>query len=209
MRRMRDELRRTISPRYSGGAHFAFTTLSSLGATVALAAAAVLRGARPLDWLAFPITLIACMLGEYCEHRWLLHRRTKLAPFAFRIHTLEHHVFFTETDFRPDDRRDFAFVLFPPGLVLGYLFGFVPLFGVIGWLLISPSVGLLVASATAFFFFAYEMIHFGSHIGTRWPFFRWLAEHHRIHHRTELMTTRNFNVVFPLFDWIFGTRVAK
>jgi sterol desaturase/sphingolipid hydroxylase (fatty acid hydroxylase superfamily) len=34
---------------------------------------------------------------------------------------------------------------------------------------------------------------------------RFLAEHHRLHHRTVLMTTCNFNVVCPIFDWVFGT----
>jgi hypothetical protein len=203
----RDELRKNISPRYSGIAHFAFTVTMSLGTTVGLAA--FVRGLRPVELWAIAASFVLFCLIEYTEHRWLLHKRRAFAPFAFRIHTLEHHVFFTDDNFLPEGRRDYHFVLFPPGLVLGYHLGAVPVFTAIGWLAFSRNVGLLVGSTTAFFFFAYEMVHFASHIGSKIPGVRWLAEHHRIHHKTELMTSCNFNVVFPIFDWVFRTRVSK
>jgi hypothetical protein len=173
-----------------------------LGVTLALLSR--VRGLRAAELWAVPGFLIFCSLGEYLEHRFLLHRNSRLGAVAFRIHTLEHHRFFTETDFVPDSRRDWAFVLFPPRLVVGYLVGVAGLFTLAGRL-ISPNVGWLFGASSAAFFFLYELVHFGSHFGL----LGWLGEHHRVHHRADLMTGYNFNVVFPLFDWIFGTRYQK
>jgi sterol desaturase/sphingolipid hydroxylase (fatty acid hydroxylase superfamily) len=204
----RDELRRRVSPRYSGRAHLAFTLVSSLAVAALLLAG--LRAVRPWEIAVAPAFFLLCSLLEYLEHRFLLHRRTRAASFAFEIHTLEHHRFFTDESYHPDDRRDFAFILFPPRLVAGYMLLVVPLFAAPAWLWLSPNAGRLVGATAALFFFAYEVIHLASHLGERFPirprFLCALAEHHRVHHRTELMTAKNFNVVMPLFDRVFGTR---
>ena len=195
----REELRANVGPRYRGELHLAFTLTASLGVTAALLAQ--LRGVRAVELLVVPGFFVLCCLLEYLEHRYLLHRRQRYADFAFRIHTLEHHRFFTDVDYRPQSRRDWAFVLFPPRLVVGYLVGFVGLFVLAGQL-ISPNVGWLFGATAAGYFFLYEVVHFGSHFG-------WLGDHHRVHHRTERMTEYNFGVVIPLFDWIFGTRLSE
>jgi hypothetical protein len=198
----RAELRERIGRWYRGEAHLLFTFTVSLGVTALFAARA--RQVRPAEWLALPAFFLFCCFAEYLEHRYLLHQR-RFGEFAFRIHTLEHHAFFTVEEFGTDSRRDYFYVLFPPLLVLGYMGLVVTSFGALCYWLISPNVGFLVAATGAFFFFLYELIHFGSHREWRLPLFRQLGEHHRRHHETELMTTRNFNVVCPVFDWLFGT----
>jgi sterol desaturase/sphingolipid hydroxylase (fatty acid hydroxylase superfamily) len=204
---MRDELRAQVGRRYSGAAHLAFTLVVSLGVTVLLYAQ--VRAPGPLVLLTVPLFFVFCCLLEYLEHRYLLHRRTRLAAMAFRIHTLEHHRFFTDAAFEPESLRDYAFILFPPPLVLGYMLVIVPAFGGLFYLAVSPNVGWLVGGTAALFFFLYEVIHFASHLGDRFPIrlapLRRLAEHHRLHHRAALMTSCNFNVVCPIFDWAFGT----
>jgi hypothetical protein len=204
---MRSELRAKVSRHYSGPAHLAFTLTTSIGVTVAL-----LSRVRNLDsdeLFAVPAFFVVCCFLEYLEHRYLLHQRTWLGAAAYRIHTVEHHRFFTDEYFTPDNRRDWAFVLFPPALVLGYMLLVVPLFGAAAYYLFSPNIGYLVGATAALFFFLYEVIHFASHVGERvpwlWRIFRRLGEHHRIHHRPDLMKSFNFNVVCPLFDWLFGT----
>jgi hypothetical protein len=202
----REAMRRAVAPWYRGWMHLAFTVGSSIAVTAALAAQ--VRAPRARELAAAPIFFLLCSLLEYLEHRWLLHRRTRLGAAAFRIHTLEHHRFFTDRDYRPDGSRDWAFILFPPGLVVGYMLVLVPLFGAAAWFALSPNSGLIVGATGAVYFLLYEVIHFASHIGEAmpgWPLFRRLAEHHRTHHRAELMNDRNFNVVLPLFDWIFRT----
>jgi hypothetical protein len=198
----REELRGRIGRWYRGEAHFAFTFVTSLGVTAL--ALSRLREVRPFEWLAVPAFFLFCSLAEYLEHRYLLHQR-RFSESAFRIHTLEHHAFFTVEEFRTESRRDYFYVLFPPLLVVGYMALLVTSFSALFYWLVSPNVGFLVAATAAFFFFLYELIHFGSHMEWRLPPFKQLGDHHRRHHETELMTTRNFNVVCPVFDWLFGT----
>jgi hypothetical protein len=76
---------------------------------------------------------------------------------------------FTDEDFAPEGRRDWAFVLFPPPLVLGYLGLVVPFFAVLSHFAISANVGYLVGATAAVFFFLYEVINFGSHVGEAAP----------------------------------------
>src|SRR5262249_48106463 len=119
---------------------------------------------------------------------------------------------YTEEDFYPESHRDYAFVLFPPGLVVGYVAIIVAPFTLLFYRLVSPNAGVLVGATAAVFFFLYEMIHFASHLGDRFPL-RWgvlraLGAHHRLPHRTSLMGGYNFNVVCPVFDWLFGTLKA-
>jgi sterol desaturase/sphingolipid hydroxylase (fatty acid hydroxylase superfamily) len=198
----RETFRANVPRWYRGEAHLAFTMLSSLGMTAALLAQ--LRGVRAAELWAVPAFFVFCCFAEYLEHRYLLHRNSRASAFAFRIHTLEHHRFFTYGDFAPESRRDWAFVLFPPRLVLAYLVVVAGGFTLLGRL-ITANVGWLVGATAAGFFFLYEVVHFASHYGAA----GWLGEHHRVHHRVERMTGYNFNVVFPLFDWIFGTRARS
>jgi hypothetical protein len=198
----RESFRAAVPRWYRGEAHLVFTLVSSLAMTLGLAGQ--VRAPSFAELAAVPAFFVFCSLGEYLEHRYLLHRNSRLTAFAFRIHTLEHHRFFTDVDFAPEGRRDWAFVLFPPRLVIGYLVGVVGLFTLLGRLF-TPNVGWLFGATSAAFFFLYEVVHFGSHFGV----FGRLGEHHRIHHRAEHMTACNFNVVLPLFDWIFGTRLSE
>src|SRR5262249_51333210 len=60
------------------------------------------------------------------------------------------------------------------------------------------------------YYLAYEVLHLFAH----WPLRGGLARsalvqrvvnHHRLHHEPPLMRRGNFNIVFPLGDWLFGT----
>jgi hypothetical protein len=109
---VRDELRAGVSPGYSGRSHFAFTTVASSAVTVGLWAQ--VRAPSVAELALVPGFFVLCCFLEYLEHRYLLHQRTRLGAAAFRIHTLEHHRFYTEEDFQPESLRDYAFILFPP-----------------------------------------------------------------------------------------------
>ena len=109
-----------------------------------------------------------------------------------------------------DSPRDFRALLFPPVLVV-FFFG---LFGVPVWLLLDAAVSanvawLFVASALAYFL-NYEILHTAYHLPpTHWlarlPGVSRLAWLHRAHHDPRLMASRNFNISYPLCDWLFGT----
>jgi hypothetical protein len=61
----------------------------------------------------------------------------------------------------------------------------------------------------ALYFLCYEYLHYLMHFpGARWierrGWFRFLHEHHRLHHR---FMRRNFNLVLPLADLCLGTLI--
>ena len=59
-------------------------------------------------------------------------------------------------------------------------------------------------------YLTYEVFHACEHLPpsnpvTRLPWIRQMRRLHELHHRHELMQERNFNIVFPLMDYLFGT----
>src|SRR5215472_18760541 len=109
----REEYRRTrIGRRYSGYAHFAFTSLSSL--VVIVFAASRIHGIRPAEWLVLPCGFLFANAGEYFGHKGPMHRPTRLLGLLFERHTREHHHFFTHEAMAYDSPSDFKMVLFPP-----------------------------------------------------------------------------------------------
>jgi len=78
------------------------------------------------------------------------------------------------------------------------------------YFLISPNVGLLFMATTIFYYLNYEILHFTYHLNEKWwisrtPIIKRLRHHHQVHHNKALMNRYNFNVSYPLSDWIFGT----
>ena len=74
--------------------------------------------------------------------------------------------------------------------------------------------GAAVFCTTVGYYLAYELIHFCDHLPeghpvTRLPGFRYMRAHHRAHHAPMRMHSMNFNIVFPLTDWLVGTLVPR
>lgn len=120
----------------------------------------------------------------------IFHHSERRAPGKFfaKEHELkEYHVF--ETSFMP---------------VLWMLH--FPLFYAV-YLAFGQWASFGLASGTACYVLAYEMLHWHIHcpdefIFRNWRWFAFLTEHHRRHHnRSDI----NYNVVLPLADWMFGT----
>jgi hypothetical protein len=71
----------------------------------------------------------------------------------------------------------------------------------LGWLFAATGVG---------YFLTYEWLHFAYHqpeaswIG-RNPIVARLRRHHAVHHDPHRMRRVNFNITFPIADWLFGT----
>ena len=115
-----------------------------------------------------------------------------MRPFAVRLDLvndrvgadLPRHVEERGPDVPPRSIDDEDDVLAPDHAVM--------MFGVQGWGVSTPSFSA-VAAFTA-----------GLPIDEHIPNGR-LRQHHATHHRPELMQTWNFNVNFPLWDWVRGT----
>ena len=109
-----------------------------------------------------------------------------------------------------DGLQDLRAVLFPPLLVV-FFFGLfaTPVWFALAWLFSTNVAWLFVASGIGYFL-NYEVLHTAYHL----PEGHWLARNalvkrlrwlHTIHHDPRQMATRNFNISYPLCDWLFGT----
>jgi hypothetical protein len=208
--RYRADYRATLIPRgYRGGAHALFTF--GAGSAVLLACLAQLQDVRPLEWLAVPLSLLYANLAEYLGHRFPMHRPFRGLGLVYRRHAGQHHRFFTHEAMPVDSTRDFRALLFPPVLVLFFFGGFgVPVWFVLEWLLSANVAWLFIASGLAYFL-NYELLHTAYHL----PPSHWLARApgvarlrglHQAHHDPRLMARYNFNITYPLGDWLFRTR---
>jgi hypothetical protein len=197
-----------IGPRYSGWAHFAFTSVTSL-AIIGWTASGV-RSPTALQWLTVPITFLFANAAEYWGHRKTMHIARRGLGLIYRRHTLQHHHFFTDGAMSYESSRDFKMVLFPPLMIL-YFFGLFALpVGAILWAFASPNVARLYVATAVGYFLTYEWLHFIYHlpettsIGQLGLVAR-LRRHHQAHHNLALMSRYNFNITFPICDLVFGT----
>ena len=207
--RFRDEYRdREIPAGYSGRMHLAFTF--GVGSIILLSFLAQLEDVQPAEWLTVPLGLIYANLAEYFGHRFPMHRPFRGLTLLYKRHAGQHHRFFNNQAMPIDNLRDLRAVLFPPVLVIFFfgLFG-LPVWFLLAWLL-SANVAWLFISAGLAYFLNYEVLHLAYHLPEQdWLARRWLVRKlrwlHRIHHDPRRMAQCNFNITYPLGDWMFGT----
>ena len=209
VREFRERYRRDhVPPRYRGALHLVFTFG---GGGLALAACLLqLDAVQPLEWLAVPLSALYVNLAEYFGHRGPMHHRRRGLGLVYERHTRQHHRFFTATTMPVDSLRDLRAVLFPPVLMTFFVLAFaVPA----GWLLATlttANVAWLFVATSLAYFLNYEFLHLAYHLPPRYAVARWpvvgrLKQLHETHHDPRLMTSYNFNISYPLGDWLFGT----
>jgi hypothetical protein len=206
----RQTFRTQIIPRYYSGTLHVFFNFTVL---IALCAYFLSKVSHPttVELLALPLGFVVGNLGVYLIHKYLLHRQIPgLAKYTFRIHSLWHHRFFTHELSVYESSRDFYILFFPTWVVAGFAIGFLPLTYFVVSLFASTNVTFLFLFMSTFYFILYEVFHFSSHLPEKhWlhkiPVFRIAHKHHLDHHNPALMHDYNFNIVYPLFDFILGT----
>lgn len=199
---------RNIGPRYSGWAHLAFTSLGSLAAITF--AIAHVHAPTLVDWSILPIGFVIANVGEYFGHRGPMHRPRKGLGLLYQRHTLQHHHFFTHDAMAYESSRDFKMVLFPPVMLLFFLGALATPIAFALYLAVSANAGWLFAAVGTGYFLTYEWLHFAYHLDPeswvgRFPLVRVLRRHHTRHHDLAAMGRYNFNITFPICDWLFGT----
>ena len=203
----RRRYRAAIHPRYNPWLHGAFVLLFGLLAIAAFWS--TVHQVLPLQWLAVPVTLLLFNLGVYGVHRHLGHHKKRFARMFYARHAGDHHSFFAPGSMSWDEPRDWRVILFPAWLIVVHtLLVALPIW----WLLqrFDTNVAGLVGGFLVLGYLAYEVFHACEHLPhphplTRWPWIRQMRRLHELHHRRELMQERNFNIVFPLMDYLFGT----
>ncbi|AGC49268.1 fatty acid hydroxylase [Myxococcus stipitatus DSM 14675] len=192
-----------VGPRYSGRAHFAFTSLGSLG--VIILALARLEAVHAVEWLTVPAVFLLGNAVEYLGHRGPMHHRSKGLGLLFRRHTEQHHRFFTHEALSYESSGDVKVVLFPPVLLLFFLGAVAAPVGLLTFLLSTRNVGWLFVASSVGYYLSYEWLHFSHHLPAEHPvarlrLLRWLRQHHQAHHDPSKMSRWNFNITFPLGD---------
>lgn len=213
IRQVRQAYRVGEIPRfYQGHLHFLFTSLFGLGGIGACVW--LLHDVAWWEWMTIPVTILYANFAEYVGHRGPMHRRKAYAPIIFDGHTGIHHRFFTEDAFAYDGPRDWHALLLPPYLIVFFLGLFVAPVAFLLYFVVSPNVAYLTAATGLGYFVSYEWMHFCYHapegsVLLRIPFMRQLRRHHMTHHNPRLMTRFNFNITFPIFDWLLGTTYRR
>lgn len=179
---------------------------------------ASLRFDHPFWWylawnaVAFAAAIPYCSFAEWVTHKFFLHS-DRIVKFAYALHALQHHVLFLgdESYETTPDHPNAQHVTFDPRDYVIILAANLPVFLLVEWLVGRPIVlGCMAMTFVGLQLF--NSFHLRFHIpGDTWfqgtRFFRFLKDHHRIHH---MRTDRNLNVFFlPLADLCLGTLVTR
>ncbi len=164
------------------------------------------------EGLAFLVLFVYSSYFEWFIHRHLMHVKRPF-PFqeAFKGHTLIHHQLY-----HWDGKFEATGPGRPPHVALRWyafpvMIGLhMPLFGLAQWLTHWHIFWGATLGCVAYFS-GYEYTHYLMHVPKghrveRFRSFRFLKEHHRLHHKYYL---RNMNVFLPLGDLCFGTLITS
>jgi len=168
---------------------------------------------------AFIIGVMYASIFEWFFHRYVMHRPVWKFDYPFEAHAKTHHRIF-KADYTyhlqsEGDKRKIHMTWWngPALIILGtvpFAVASVPFLFFSWW---TGSVAIVVTGIviSAGYYAAYEYLHWCMHtpknrlIERTRIFFR-LNGHHLLHHR---YMGKNFNVVFPFADVIFGTLLLR
>ena len=203
----RSQFRTGIARAYSGWTHVGLIAL--IGAAAIWYCARQIAAPAWYEFLVIPAAFCVANSFEWWIHKYVMHRPVRGLMGIYRRHTLAHHQFFTAVEPAFDSTRDFRIVFFPPYALVAFIaLSIVPalilhLLGLpnAAWLLLITNVGL---------YLNYELFHYCCHVRDdslvrRIPLINTIRRHHVAHHEPAVMMTRNFNLTYPIADWVFGT----
>ena len=161
-------------------------------------------------WLQETSAVVAWFLyGSYLEwdfHKYLFHS-PKYLRATFRAHTLIHHqVYKGDQTYALAEGKTPENVAMDWWALLAFLGVHVPILGAVqyltGWHCFWGGL-----AAIAVYYGLYEYFHWCMHVPNQRPFEKWrvyrfIREHHRLHHVHML---KNLNVILPLADLTLGT----
>ncbi len=157
--------------------------------------------------LIIPLLVLWCSVCEWTLHRYVMHRIPFKFYYAYLAHTKVHHSVYKYDETyhaqEGDDGKKIPMAWWN-GLVISVLAG-LPM------LVFGYKAFLLTFCVSMCYYGVYETIHWYMHLPNKrsveyvW-WFRKLNGHHLLHHR---YMNKNYNVVLPFADWIFGTLLVR
>lgn len=208
-RTYRANYRQRVAGWYNGFLHIAI--IYTIGLTALYIYISNIRNLSWAELATVPVVFLFCNFFEWFLHRYIMHRPWKNPIFraVYNRHTLQHHQFFTDTEMRFADHRDYRVTFFPPYALATFTLMSIPGAIVLGSLF-TPNVGWLFISTTTGMYMLYEFMHFCCHVKENWfvrnmPFVNTNRRHHAAHHDQSIMMDYNMNLTFPIMDWLFRT----
>lgn len=196
-------------PWYHGMLHLGFMLLIT-GGTIYYCA---VRLEKPVwwEWTLIPVIALFGNFVEWAAHRYLLHRPVPGFKMVYKRHCTSHHQFFTHHDLGYEGHKEWRALLFPPFAPLAFILLSLPFAFLAAWL-ISSNAGYIVVITMTAYYLLYEGLHTLSHFDDeKHPYLKYIPlvntvrRMHYVHHALGYMQTRNFNLTFPICDFIFGT----
>lgn len=159
------------------------------------------------ELLAFVFYFLYGSFFEWAFHKYLFHS-PKYVKRTFRAHQLVHHQRYR---YEPSsyewqegqDKDHIAMDWFALPMFIGFHLPFLwAIQRFTGWQSLWGGLAAITAYYATYEYFHYCMHVPGGRWFERWRVFRFVKEHHRIHHR---FMQQNLNVFFPLADACLGT----
>jgi len=155
---------------------------------------------------------------EWVAHKYVMHNPHSFWRHAYNSHTKVHHnVFRSDESYHLQKGVDHSIIHMLKWAIPIILVGSFPyvLVAAALYLFVSLNVSLTITITgifvTALYYGSYESLHWCKHLPRRrfierLRVFRFLNGHHLLHHR---YLNKNYNVVLPLADWLFRTRLRR
>lgn len=206
----RDHFRATTVDRVGGrlgGKLYALVNLAVL--LTILTALVVAMPAWPAHFLLLLPAYFLFINGlEYALHRFPMHRKMKGAEMVYE-HVTIHHNFYCDRNFYFEEPRDFYAAILPYYIFIGLSVVIAVASGLV-YLIGGLDDAMFFALCGYGYYLLYELLHFSYHAGEnafvkKLPFIRKFSRAHILHHQAKLMAHYNFNITFPIWDWLLGT----
>ena len=203
----RDDLAPLIPRHYHPLWYFGAANLVALAA-IGLA----LSNLQPMqngEWCIIPFAFLVANLVEHRVHRGPMHHLRPPWNILFERHTRQHHVYFDHAHMSVRGPREYYWVFFP-WWAIGLVIATSILFALpVAWIL-SVNAALVFFAVSIAYYLTYEWLHFSHHLPPESRIGRIgvlvkLRQLHTTHHDPSLMVRCNFNITFPVGDWLFGT----
>lgn len=153
-------------------------------------------------------SIMWCSVCEWALHRYIMHKPVWKLRYPYERHALTHHTIFKADEsyhlLKEEDKKTIPMAWWN-GIVIASLSS-LPV------LLVFGFYGFVINFVVSMCYYGvYETLHWYMHLPRKRKieyrtWYRKLNGHHILHHR---YTNKNFNVVLPLADLLFGTIITR